>query len=91
MALSEIQKEWLTKAVLYQHVRQINTDVDSIFNRLRTQLEFLNLIAAADLTALSVDAGAQTQLGTMRTSLNNLISNYDSNYAAIADQLRTIG
>jgi len=91
MALSEIQKDWLTKAELYRRLLQINTDIDSIFKRLENQVEFLDLISGQDLTDISVPGAAQSLLLTMRTALNALIANYNSNYAAIADQLRMIG
>lgn len=90
MALTEIQKTWLTKEVLYRHTMGMISQLDKEINIERERLEYLNLISVADLTDMVVPAETQTLLASMRTALNGLIDYYDANFAAIADQIRTM-
>jgi len=90
MPLTEIQKTWLTKEVLYRNTMSMITGLDNQINSLRNKLEYLNLVSASDLTALAVPAETQTLLASMRTELADLITYYDTNFAAIADQMRTM-
>jgi len=90
MPLTEIQKTWLTKEVLYRNTMSMITGLDNEINSLRNKLEYLNLVSASDLTALAVPAETQTLLASMRTELADLITYYDANFASIADQMRTM-
>lgn len=90
MALSEIQKDVMTKAQLYAKVRTIVTELDNTFEKLTNRLEFLNLITSPDMNEIEVDSATQTLLANMRTELNGLITSYNTSFADIADQIRVI-
>lgn len=90
MALSEIQKDVMTKAQLYAKVRTIVTELDNTFEKLTNRLEFLNLITSPDMNEIGVDSATQTLLANMRTELNGLITSYNTSFADIADQIRVI-
>ena len=88
MALSELQKSWLTKEVLYRNLMSMNTELDNVMNNAKNKLEFLNRVTGTDLADINVPAETQTLLGQMRTALGDLIDSYDAIYAAVADQTR---
>lgn len=90
MALTEIQKDWMTKDVLYTNLRSIATELDNNFMHLSNKLEWLNLVSGPDLTDVGVPSETQTLLANFRTALNNLTSYYDTNFASIADQVRKL-
>jgi len=90
MALSLIQKQWLTEANLYQNLMNIASSLDNQMITLTSKLEWLNLITAGDMTDLSIPAGTQTLLGNYRTALNTLIEEYNTSVAALSDAIRTL-
>lgn len=90
MPLTEIQKEWLTKDVLYNNLRSLANGVNNQFVQFADKLEWLNLIAGADLTSISVPAETQAVLADFRTALNGLITEYNLNVALVIDQIRTL-
>ena len=90
MALTEIQKDWLTKSVLYAQLTSMANKMNGQFVQISDRLEWLNLVSSGDLGDIAVPAETQTLLANFRTALNGLKSEYDTNVASIIDQMRTL-
>lgn len=90
MALTEIQKDWLTKDILYAHLHSLANKMDGQMVQFANKLEWLNMVSAGDLNDIAVPAETQTLLANFRTALNSLISEYNDNVASVVDQIRTL-
>ena len=90
MALSEIQKNWLTQPTFYTQLMNIASGMDNNFLQWRNKLEWLNLVTSADLTTMGIPSETQTLLANFRTALTSVITEYDASMAAIADEIRVL-
>ena len=90
MALSELQKNWLTKDVLYNHLRNISNQMNAQFNGFQDKLEWLNLISSEDMDDIAVPAETKIKLSEFRTALNGLMTEYNTNVATLVDNIRTL-
>lgn len=90
MALSGIQKSLITQELLYKQVSSMVSDLDRQMQIQANKLEWLNNVSAQDLTDLAIPAEVQTLLADMRTQLNILIGQYNTTFASIADQIRSL-
>lgn len=90
MALTEIQKDWLTKDILYANLQSLANKMDGQMAQFAKKLEWLNLVSAGDLNDITVPSETQTLLANFRTALNSIITEYNDNVASVVDQIRTL-